>query len=147
MVQPPTLAPAFPAGGATFTLTATVWNFAQVVEGTSEATTLRYYLSTDSAISTSDTQVGTDAVPALGSRGRSTQWVELTLPSTPATYYYGACVDAVTRGVRHDEQLLAIPGCRGKGAVGPSGPDAIRRVSALSFDVLPPLRHLLGVIP
>ena len=96
VVEPPTLAPAFPAGGATFTLTTTVWNFAQVVEGTSEATTLRYYLSTDSAISTSDTQVGTDAVPALGSRGRSTQSVELTAPSTPGTYHYGACVDAVS---------------------------------------------------
>ena len=96
VVEPPTLAPPFPSGGATFTLTATVWNFAQVVEGTSEATTLRYYLSTDSAISTSDTQVGTDAVPALGSRGRSTQSVELTAPSTPGTYHYGACVDAVS---------------------------------------------------
>ena len=96
VVQPPTLAPAFPAGGATFTLTATVWNFAQVGEGTSEATTLRYYLSTDSAISTSDTQVGTDTVPALGPRHRSTQSVELTAPSTPATYHYGACVDAVS---------------------------------------------------
>ena len=95
-MQPPTLAPPFPAGGATFTLTATVRNFARVAEGTSEATTLRYYLSTDSAISTSDTEVGTDAVPALGPRNSSTQSVELTAPSTPGTYHYGACVDAVS---------------------------------------------------
>ena len=95
VVQTPSLAPPFPTAGATFTLTVTVWNFAQVVDGTSEVTTLRYYRSADGTVTTSDTQVGTDAVPALGSRGRSTQWVELTAPSTPGTYYYVACVDAV----------------------------------------------------
>ena len=95
-VQTPTVAPSVPSAGATFILTATVWNFATALEGASEATTLRYYLSTDATISTSDTQVGTDAVPALGPRRRSTQSVELTAPSTPATYIYGACVDAVS---------------------------------------------------
>ena len=95
VVQTPSLAPPFPTTGATFTLTATVWNFAQVVDGTSEATTLRYYWSADGTVTTSDTQVGTDVVPALGPRGRSTQSVELTAPSTPGTYYYAACVDAV----------------------------------------------------
>ena len=95
VVQTPSLAPPFPTAGATFTLTVTVWNFAQVVQGTSEATTLRYYRSVDGTVTTSDTQVGTDTVPALGPRGRSTQWVELTAPSTPGTYYYAACVDAV----------------------------------------------------
>ena len=96
VVQTPRLNPSFPTAGATFTLTATVWNFAQVVDGTSEATTLRYYQSVDGTVTTSDTQVGTDAVPALGPRHRSTQSVELTAPSTPGTYYYAACVDAVT---------------------------------------------------
>ena len=96
VVETPTLDPSFPSAGATFTLTATVWNFAQLSEGTSEATTLRYYLSTDGTITTSDTQVGTDAVPALGPRSNSTQSVELTAPTTPGTYYYGACVDEMT---------------------------------------------------
>ena len=96
VVETPIFAPPFPTAGATFTLTATVWNFAQVVDGTSEATTLRYYRSVDGTVTTSDTQVGTDTVPALGPRGRSTQSVELTAPSTPGTYYYAACVDAVT---------------------------------------------------
>ena len=96
VVQTPSLAPPFPTAGATFTLTATVWNFAQVVDGTSEATMLRYYRSVDGTVTTSDTQVGTDTVPALGPRGRSTQSVDLTAPSTPGTYYYAACVDAVT---------------------------------------------------
>ena len=31
----------------------------------------------------------------------------LTAPSTPGTYYYGACVDSVIRGVRHYQQLLS----------------------------------------
>ena len=96
VVQTPSLNPPFPTAGATFTLTATVWNFAQVVDGTSEATTLRIYRSVDTTVDTSDTQVGTDTVPALGPRGRSTQSVDLTAPSTPGTYYYAACVDAVT---------------------------------------------------
>ena len=96
VVETPTLDPSFPSAGATFTLTATVWNFAQVIEGASEATTLRYYLSTDGTITTSDTELGTDAVPALGPRSSSTQSVELTAPTTPGTYYYGACVDEMT---------------------------------------------------
>ncbi len=47
-------------------------------------------------ITTSDTHLGTDAVPALGPRSKSTQSVELTAPTTPGTYYYGACVDEMT---------------------------------------------------
>ena len=60
------------------------------------ATTLRYYRSTDATIATSDTQVGTDAVAGLAAAGSSSQSVDLTAPDTSGTYYYGACVDAVT---------------------------------------------------
>ena len=63
--------------------------------GGSAATTLRYYRSTDATISTSDTEVGTDAV---GTRPRLTNYagtIKLTAPTTPGTYYYGGCVDAV----------------------------------------------------
>ena len=45
--------------GAQFTLSATVSNHG---EGAAEATTLRYYRSTDAAITTSDTSVGTVAI-------------------------------------------------------------------------------------
>ena len=89
----PTVSDSGPAAGAGFTLSATVGNAG---DGASEATTLRYYRSTDATITTSDTQVGTDEVPGLAPSGTSTQSVSLTAPSTPATYYYGACVDAVT---------------------------------------------------
>ena len=97
LVQPPTASNNRPSAGATFTLSAYVRNLARVFEATSEATTLRWYSSTDATISASDTEIGTDAVPALGPRGRSLESVELTAPSAAGTHYYGACVDAVAR--------------------------------------------------
>ena len=82
-----------PDAGATFTLSATVRNDG---DGSSAATTLRYYRSPDATITTSDTQVGTDVVVQLAASGTSSESVSLTAPSTPGTHYYGACVDAVT---------------------------------------------------
>ncbi len=81
-----------PATGAQFTLSATVRNDG---DGASGATTLRYYRSTDATITTSDTAVGTDAVVGLAASGSGSESVDLTAPSSPGTYYYGACVDAV----------------------------------------------------
>ena len=82
-----------PDAGAAFTLSATVRNDG---DGSAVATTLRYYRSTDATITTADTQVGTDAVAQLAASGTSSESVSLTAPSTPGTYYYGACVEAVT---------------------------------------------------
>ena len=79
--------------GGSFTLSATVSNAG---DGESVATTLRYYRSMDATISSSDTQVGTDAVGALAASRTSAESVEVTVPSSPGTYYYGACVDTVT---------------------------------------------------
>ena len=56
----------------------------------SASTTLRYYRSSDSTISSSDTPVGTDAVGALAASGTSAESIVLTAPSTDGTYYYGA---------------------------------------------------------
>ena len=81
-----------PAAGATFTLSATVSNDG---DEASPVTTLRYYRSADATITTSDTAVGTAPVAGLAASGTSSQVVILTAPSTPGTYYYGACVDAV----------------------------------------------------
>ena len=92
-VGTPSVSDSNPAAGATFTLSATVTNAG---DGESEATTIRYYLSTDATISGSDTEVGTDAVGALAAAGTSDQSISLTAPSTAGAYYYGACVDAVT---------------------------------------------------
>ena len=92
-IETPSVDDASPAPGATFTLSATVTNAGDVE---SAATTLRYYRSTDATITTTDTEVGTDSVGALAAAGASDQSIELTAPSTPGTYYYGACVDSLT---------------------------------------------------
>ena len=93
VVSSPSVSDSGPAGGAQFTLSATVSNGG---EGAAAATMLRYYRSTDVTITTTDTEVGTDATGELAAAGSSSQSVELTAPATPATYYYGACVDPVT---------------------------------------------------
>ena len=82
-----------PAAGASFTLSATVRNSGN---GSSPASTLRYYRSSNATISTSDTEVGTDAVGGLAASGASAESIDLTAPSGTRTYYYGACVDAVS---------------------------------------------------
>ena len=79
--------------GASFTLSATVRNDG---DGAAAATTLRYYRSTDATITSSDTEVGTDAVGELSAGATSPESISLTAPSTAGTYYYGACVDTVT---------------------------------------------------
>ena len=78
---------------ASFTLSATVRN--QGV-GRSASTTLRYYRSSDSVISTSDTEVGTDFVFGLSAGGSGSESVRLTAPASPGKYYYGACVEPVS---------------------------------------------------
>ena len=93
VVGAPSVSNSAPAVGATFTLSATVRNAG---DESSAATTLRYYRSTDATITTSDTQVGTDELAELAAAGTSDESVSLTAPSTAGTYYYGACVDAVT---------------------------------------------------
>ena len=93
VVDTPTVSNSSPTAGATYSLSATVRNQGAV---SSAATTLRYYRSTDSTISSSDSQVGFDQVGGLSASGTSTQSVSLTAPSTPGVYYLGACVDNVT---------------------------------------------------
>ena len=93
VVQQPTVSNSTLAPGASFTLSATVENNGA---GRAAATTLRYYRSTNTTISSSDTEVGTDSVSALGSNQSSAESISLTAPSSPGTYYYGACVEAVT---------------------------------------------------
>ena len=92
-VAAPSVSDSGPTVGATFTLLATVRNDG---EGTSAATTLRYYRSPDATITTSDMEVGTDEIAGLAASGSSSESVDVTAPATSGTYYYGACVDAVT---------------------------------------------------
>ena len=92
VVESPSVSSSTPATGQSFEFRATVRNQGG---GTATATTLRYYRSTDSTISTSDTQVGMDAVGALSRQATSAESITLTAPSAAGTYYYGACVDQV----------------------------------------------------
>ena len=93
VVASPSVSDSGPATGASFTLSATVRNDG---DSAAAATTLRYYRSTDATITTSDTAAGTDAVGGLSAGATSDESIDLTAPSTAGTYYYGACVDAVT---------------------------------------------------
>ena len=79
--------------GAQFTLSATVKN---VGGGAAAATMLSYYRSDDATITTDDTPEGTDEIAALAADQSAGESTELTAPTTFGTYYYGACVDAVT---------------------------------------------------
>ena len=92
-VGSPSVSDDSPETGGSFTLSATVTNSG---DGASATTTLRYYRSADATITTSDTEVGTDAVGALAAAGTSSESISLTAPATAGAYYYGACVDAVT---------------------------------------------------
>ena len=91
-VVSPSVSDNSPAVGSQFTLSATVQNDGN---GESAATTLRYFRSPDATITTSDTEVGTDAVAGLAPSGSDRQSVDVAAPSAPGPYYYGACVDAV----------------------------------------------------
>ena len=82
-----------PDAGAFFALSATVRNRG---DSRSESTTLRYYRSPDSTISTSDNLVEDASVGSLPASGSSSVSVNLKAPSSSGTYYYGACVDAVS---------------------------------------------------
>ena len=82
-----------PASGGSFMLSVDVRN-----QGTaaSTATTLKFYLSDDRTISSSDMEVGMASVGALAEDGTVSETISLPAPSTQGTYYYGACVDSVS---------------------------------------------------
>ena len=88
-----------PVTGQYFTVNATVNNQGN---GSSSSTTLRYYRSTDATITTSDAIVPTAGIPGhlsvegLSPSGSEAKSAQTKAPSTLGTYYYGACVDAVT---------------------------------------------------
>ena len=89
---PPTVTDDSPEPGSTFTLSVTVRNDGA---GSAPATTLRYYRSSDPAISTDDTEVGRASVSGLASGASTLASILLTAPSSGGTYYYGACVRPV----------------------------------------------------
>ena len=105
-----------------FNLSATVSNDGD--EG-SAATALRYYRSTDATITTSDTQVGTDAVGVLSALGTSAESIGLTGARVGRDVLLRGLRGRGERGVQHHEQLLVLrPGrCDGAAASDQPGPD------------------------
>ena len=93
VVDMPTVSDINPGAGASFVLRATVHNQGN---SPSDSTTLRYYRSVDPTITAADAPVGTDEVGGLAAASRPSESIDLTAPSTAGTYYYGACVDAVS---------------------------------------------------
>ena len=93
IVESPSVSDTTITSGQSFTLQATVRNQGT---GQSASTTLRYYQSSNSTISTSDTEVGTDSVSGLSASGTSAESISLTAPASAGTYYYGACVASVS---------------------------------------------------
>ena len=65
-------------------------------DGPSSATTLRYYRSTNSFISTGDTQIGIDIIGELAAGATQASNNPETAPGSEGTYWYGACVDSVS---------------------------------------------------
>ena len=78
--------------GDTFSIGVLVWNLGTMP---SDTATLRYYRSADDTIGSDDTELDTDEVRELGTQRVSKHSLQLTLPDTSGTYYYGACVDPV----------------------------------------------------
>ena len=92
VVDSPTASETDLEAGASFTLSTTVRNQGAAA---AQATTLRYYRSSDSIIGANDSEVGNDKVDRLLGSETSAERIGLTAPSSSGTFYYGACVDPV----------------------------------------------------
>ena len=119
--------------GQSFTLSATVRNQGT---GSSASTTLRYYQSSNSTISTSDTEVGTDSVSGLSASATSDESISLTASSSAGMYYYGACVESVSGESNTDNNCsdgvsVTVSSSSGGGG-GSGGGNTVPRDPALS---------------
>ena len=94
MGNSPTVTDSNPAPEGRFTLSVAVRNTGRAA---TPGTTSRYYRSSDSTITSGDTEVGTSTVNRLYPRQSVLGAIILTAPSDAGTYYYGACVDSVAR--------------------------------------------------
>ena len=116
---------ALTAPSGMLTLTATVVNNG----GVSPATTLRWYLSTDGTIGTTDTAAGTKSVGTLEAEASTTLMGTVTASMTAGTYYYGACVDPVA------EESDTANNCSSGVRVVVSTPSAGARLQAFEFNL------------
>ena len=104
VVVNPAVSNSSPGIGEAFTIEAVVFNDGG---STSAATTLRYYRSTDVSITTSDTQIATDSVPALAVNASSPESASVSI-SSAGTFFVGACVDPVDELNNNNQCSLGI---------------------------------------
>lgn len=92
VVQSPSVDDSSPDPRQAFLFSATVRN-----QGTAQAAAsrMRVYRSPDATITRSDAQIGWTPVNALAPSAASNNGYTAIAPTSPGTYYYGACVDAV----------------------------------------------------
>ncbi|MBZ0219539.1 MAG: chitobiase/beta-hexosaminidase C-terminal domain-containing protein [Candidatus Methylomirabilis sp.] len=90
------------AGGTGISVSETVSNQGS---GTSTSSYVRFYLSTDATITTSDLYIGNRAVDALGGGASGSATTALNIPATvtPGSYYIGAVADATNTNPESDE--------------------------------------------
>ena len=96
IVQSPSVSTVMLTPGQAFTLHATVHNQG---DEQAAATMLHYYRSNNATITSSDTEVGTDAVGELDASATSAKSIALTAPTSVSAevgIYYGACVASVS---------------------------------------------------
>ncbi len=136
IVQSPSVSDNTLTTGQSFTLRATVRNSGT---GSAAATTLRYYRSSNSTISTSDTEVGTDSVSGLSASATSSESISLRAPSSAGTYYYGACVASVSGESNANNNCstgVRVTVSSGSGGGGSSRPDLIVQSPSVSDNTL-----------
>ena len=92
VVRPPRVSDDTLTPGQSFTLSMHIRNQGRVA---SRTTVIRFYRSSDSGISASDTVVGQAQVRAIGANSGFDVSTNLSAPSAPGTYYYGGCVAPV----------------------------------------------------
>ena len=96
IVQSPSVSAVMLTPGQAFTLHVTVHNQG---DEQAAATTLHYYRSNNATITSSDTEVGTDAIGVLDASATSAASIALTAPTSVSAevgIYYGACVASVS---------------------------------------------------
>jgi len=87
--------------GQSFIIRATVVNIGTQM---SNSTNLRYYLSSNSIISTSDTELATNTLQSITPNSGSFEVATVLAPVTPLSYWVGACVDAVNNEINTSNQ-------------------------------------------
>ncbi|MFQ5470560.1 MAG: DUF2341 domain-containing protein [Gammaproteobacteria bacterium] len=94
--------PAGVTSGETITLSNTVENLNSVAAG---SFTVSYYLSTDTAITTSDVLIGSRVISSLAANSNDVDTTAVTIPTLTSSgvYYFGAIADTAVAVIESDE--------------------------------------------